>query len=375
MLWPNVARLAIAFRKSGFLVDALAPIEHPIHRMKAPHRTFNYDRRAPYACVKDTIAASQPDLVVPCDDRVVSHLHRLGQEASQSDCRVASLIDTSIGAPSSYETLARRALLADLSLLPGVLIPETEQISDIWHLRHWISKRGLPAVLKLDGSSGGRDVVKITTEAQTVPAYLRMALYKSWVRRVKSMLFDGDPEPFFERKRLFAAKVCVQSYVQGRPANIAVAAWRGEVLDSIAVEVIESRSAFGQATVVRRIEGRAMVAAARAIVAKLQLSGFHGFDFVIEEATGRTHLIEINPRATQINHLPGRGDLDLTQALFNAVSGHPGVTVERQCQVEEIALFPQEWQRSSDSKWLSCAFHDVPREEPELLRYFGFSEA
>ena len=28
------------------------------------------------------IAASQPDLIVPCDDRVVAHLHRLYDEAS-----------------------------------------------------------------------------------------------------------------------------------------------------------------------------------------------------------------------------------------------------------------------------------------------------
>lgn len=117
-----------------------------------------------------------------------------------------------------------------------------------------------------------------------------------------------------------------------------------------------------------------MVAAARSIVKELQLSGFHGFDFIIEEATGQAHLIEINPRATQINHFPRCKGPDLTQALFGALSGSVGGTVERQWPIDEVALFPQEWQRDPNSKWLSSAFHDVPREEPELLRYFGFSE-
>jgi hypothetical protein len=374
MLWPNVARLAIAFRKRGFFVDALAPIGHPIHRMNAPHRAFNYDRRAPYSCLKETIAASQPDLIVPCDDRVVGHLHRLHQEASKSDCKIASLIETSLGSPSSYGIVARRASLADLSHLPDVLIPETSQIADIRQLRRWVGQRGLPAVLKLDGSHGGRDVIKITRETDIVPSFLRMFVRKSWIRRLKSMVFDGDAEPFFERKWSSAARVCVQAYVEGRPANIAVASWRGEVLASTAVEVLESRSAFGLATVVRRIDGIAMVAAARAIVKELQLSGFHGFDFVIEKATGRAYLIEINPRATQINHFPGWKYLDLIQTLFNVTSGRVGATAEKRWPVDEVALFPQEWQRDPNSKWLSAAFHDVPHEEPELLRYFGYSE-
>ena len=118
-----------------------------------------------------------------------------------------------------------------------------------------------------------------------------------------------------------------------------------------------------------------MVAAAGAIVKELQLSGFYGFDFILEEATGRAHLIEINPRATQINHFPGQKNLDLTQALFNAMCGRVGAIAEKRWPANEVALFPQEWQRNPNSKWLSAAFHDVPREEPELLRYFGFSEA
>jgi predicted ATP-grasp superfamily ATP-dependent carboligase len=72
-----------------------------------------------------------------------------------------------------------------------------------------------------------------------------------------------------------------------------------------------------------------MIAAARTIVKKLQLSGFHGYDFVLEDGTGRAYLIEINPRATQINHFAGHKNLDLTQVLFNSIAGRTGATVEK----------------------------------------------
>ena len=35
---------------------------------------------------------------------------------------------------------------------------------------------------------------------------------------------------------------------------------------------------------------------------------------------------------------------------------------------DTIALFPQEWLRDPASTFLTSAYHDVPWEEPELLR-------
>ena len=130
MLWPNIGRIAIAFRKAGFAVDAVAPARHPVHRMHSPSRTFEYRPTSAYNSIKDAVAASLPDLVVPCDDRVVGHLHRLHKQASvardRSDMlRIASLIETSLGSPLSFHIVTRRSFLADLAQLPDVHIPQT----------------------------------------------------------------------------------------------------------------------------------------------------------------------------------------------------------------------------------------------------------
>lgn len=376
MFWPNIGRLAVAFRKAGFLVDAIAPAGHPVHRMISPSCTFKYRPTNAYRSIREAIDASEPDLVVPCDDRVVGHLHRLYKETSaardSSGLRmIASLIETSLGSPLSFDVVTRRSYLTDLAQLPDVHIPETAQIDSLGELLDWVKRHGLPAVLKLDGSFGGRDVIMIRTEAELARGFLRMELRRSLIWRIRLLLFERDAEPIFSAGRFQTAAICVQSYVPGDLANCAIACWQGEVLASRAVEVLQRGSDFGIATVVRRVNGEQMIATARSIARHLRLSGFCGFDFVIDQDSGQTKLIEINPRATQINHFPGHHSPTLPEALFAALSNKKVFSSSDDWLSEEVALFPQEWKRDPASQWLSKAFHDVPSEEPALLRYFA----
>jgi hypothetical protein len=125
------------------------------------------------------------------------------------------------------------------------------------------------------------------------------------------------------------------------------------------------------ATVVRVVDGDEMAAAARSICSHYMLSGLHGFDFIIEEGSGAVKLIEINPRATQIGHFnlgPGR---DLAAALFEALSGR-SADWRPHIQSEHISLFPGEWWRDSQSSYLTSTFHDVPYDDADLARYYGF---
>jgi hypothetical protein len=79
-------------------------------------------------------------------------------------------------------------------------------------------------------------------------------------------------------------------------------------------------------------------------------------------------LIEINPRCTQVGHLalgPGR---DIAAALRAAVSEEKVEETLSVTEKDTIALFPQEWLRDSASPYLRTAYHDVPWDEPELIR-------
>ena len=202
-LWPNVCRLAIAFRSAGFAVEAIAPSRSPIHKMHSPDRTFFYRQTSARSSLRSAINASRPQLIIPCDDRVVAHLYELHDESSRlsdgSDAfSIRALIETSLGAPKSYELLRSRRMLGRLSELPGVHIPRnpdpaSENVGQ--PSRAWASANGLPAVLKLDGSWGGRDVIVIPRSAAIGAGFLKMQLHRSVLRRLSRALTSRDVEP------------------------------------------------------------------------------------------------------------------------------------------------------------------------------------
>jgi predicted ATP-grasp superfamily ATP-dependent carboligase len=114
-----------------------------------------------------------------------------------------------------------------------------------------------------------------------------------------------------------------------------------------------------------------MSTVAEKIVGRLNLSGIIGFDFMLEKQSGNPHLIEVNPRATQVGHLnlgPGR---DLPAALYAAFTGEAIREAPKVTENRIIALFPQEWKLNPESPFLQSGYHDVPWEEPELIRAFA----
>jgi len=373
--WSNAARLSIAFKKANFAVEVVAPADHPVHKMRSPDRTYLYRPTRPTASLRQAIENSRPQLIIPCDDRITFHLHALhaeglrsGDEQSRS---LVSLIERSLGSPQSFELLRHRQGLQQIADLPAVNVPRIDGIGEFRDLARWVDAHGLPAVLKLDRSDGGRGVVIVTERKALASCYAHVKLLQGSLLRLKNALWHKDVEPLIEHLREGPAKITVQAFVGGRVANCAVACWEGRVLTSIAVEIVQTNSVFGISTVVRPVEGRAMIEAARSIVARLSLSGMVGFDFIID-AQDKAHLIEINPRATQINHLcVGEGN-SLPAALHLALTGEEVRVKPLHAEHLDIALFPGEWQRDPNSQFFRSAYHDLPLEEPTLLAHYGF---
>jgi hypothetical protein len=364
MLWPNAVRLCRAFREVGFEVGAIALPQHPVHRSKAPDRTFQYRPKAPLDSLREAIAERRPDIIVPCDDRIVSHLCAL---RALGDDDISTLIETSLGLGGASGVLAKRATLGEMSRLPDVDVPRTDSIVSVSDLRTWVRRFGLPAVLKLDGTWGGNDIVVVRRESEIREAFWRIRFRQSILRSLKHYVTRGDVEAL---SRLRSA-ISVQSFVPGKQANATVACWRGEVLAQVAVEVVQLANPLGAATVVHVVDGEEMAATARSLCRHYMLSGLHGFDFVIDERSGASKLIEINPRATQISHFnlgPGR---DLAAALFEALSDRSAAW-RPPIQSADISLFPGEWRRNSQSPFLTSTFHDVPYDDADLALYYGF---
>jgi phosphoribosylaminoimidazole carboxylase (NCAIR synthetase) len=281
---------------------------------------------------------------------------------------ICALIERSLGSPESFPVVFSRAAFIRLAQEEGVRVPNTEAFSNIAELRESIKRLGFPLVLKANGTSGGDGVrvVKALDEAES--AFERLQTPPSPARAVKRALVDQDTTLLWPSMRRRRFTVNAQSFVAGRDATSLVSCWNGQVLASLHFEVLNKCGSTGPASVVRLIENDEMSDAITKIASRLSLSGLHGFDFLLEEGTGNAFLIEINPRATQVGHLrlgPGR---DLPAALVAAVSEEPVREAPSLTENVTIVLFPQEWKRNPQSAFLKSGYHDVPWEQPDLVR-------
>jgi hypothetical protein len=369
--WFPTARLAMALASAGCTVDGVCPARHPLGAMNAVRQTHPYRGLMPLRSFRNAIAATKPDFIIPGDDLATYQLHHLYDrerrrgKAGQSIC---ALIERSLGSAENFPAVYARSAFINLAREAGIHAPKTEVIANLNDLRKWAAEAGFPTVLKANGTSGGDGVRVVHSLEEAERAFRALQAPPLLARAVKRALVDHDRTlvwPSLLRQR---SVVNAQVFVAGREATSTVACWEGKILAGLHFEVINKRDEAGPSSVVRLTENSEMVTAAEKMARRLNLSGVHGFDFMLEAHTGNAHLIEINPRSTQVGHLalgPGR---DLPAAPYTAWSGEPFHAAPKVTENDTVTLFPQEWMRDPSSSFLVSGYHDVPWEEPELLR-------
>ena len=369
--WYPTARIGMALAESGCYVDAVCPSKHPLHLTGVVRQMFRYKGMRPLASVSDGIRKSRPDLVVPADDLATWHLHELHRrESSQggSGREICRLIERSLGSLESFSVVNARNAFIQVASEEGIRVPRTRVIASISELHDWIARVGFPMVLKANGTSGGDGVKVVSTVAEAESAFRKLQSPPLLARALKRAVIDRDltlVRPSLIRRR---AVVTAQTFVAGHEATSTLFCWRGKVLASLHFEVLQKVGSTGHATVVRRIDHIEMSTAAEKIAARLQLSGFHGLDFMIEDDSTKAYLIEINPRTTQVGHLKLGEGRDLPSALYSAITGKSPKSATPLTANDTIALFPKEWMRDPQSIFLRTAHHDVPWQEAELFR-------
>jgi hypothetical protein len=368
--WPSPARVAIGLSKAGCHVSGVCPTRgHPLLYTRVVQQTFPYSSLRPLESLAAAIEATAPQIIVPCDDRGVQHLHELYARACREGAagtELAALIKRSLGSPESYPIVSSRYDLLKIALEEGLRVPDTALIKTVGDLKSWQAGHALPWVLKADGTFGGRGVKFAQSHEEAERFFLEMNRPHPTMRVIKRLIVNRDPfwlRPWWKRSR---PAVIVQSQISGRPANCAVVCWEGRVLAGIGVEVVSSEGLTGPAIAVRVVDNSEMMLAAERIARRLGLSGFFGLDFMIEEGSGATYLIEMNPRCTPLSHLQLGGERDLVGALCTQLTGQPFRETPPVTQNDIIAYFPQAW--TSKSEFLQSGFLDIPREEPDLVQ-------
>jgi ATP-grasp domain len=365
------ARLAVELSNAGCAVSTISTYGHPILKTRAIRKTYSYSALRPLESLLSAIDDSRPDIVVPCCDRSVQHLHQLHARVRQqgSDGReLADLIERSLGAPEGFSIVSARYDLLRVAQEEALLVPDTCLVNTLDDLRRWGAEHPFPWVLKSDGTWGGRGVRIAHTLPQAEEHFSTIKRPSGLGRAIKRLCVNRDP--FFLRPWWsgLTPSVIVQTHIHGRPANCAVVCFEGRVLAGIGVEVVGADGETGPASIVRVVDSPEMMRCAERIARRLRLSGFFGLDFMIETGSTAPYLIEMNPRCTPLCHLRLGKGRDLVAAIWSHLTGQPLVEAQPITENDMIAYFPQAW--IANSEFLESSFQDVPQGEPELVKEF-----
>lgn len=371
--WPVAAKLALAFLRHGCEVQAVCPADHPFAYVRGITKIYPYRGVDSLRSLYEAITATDPDLVVPCDDGVVWQLHELHRTKQE----LRPLIERSLGAATGYEAVASRGRFMKIVEELHVRAPRTRDIASADDLRDWFSEPGgsgdvksgamKAGVLKLDWTCGGTGVrvVRSLGEAERVLAEMRRP--QTVGTAVGRWMLIHDALALWKWKNHREAVLTIQEFVAGRPANTMMACRDGRVLALVTVEVLYARGVTGTALAVRLVENDEIRTAAERIAERLQLSGFHGLDFILEDGTGHEYLIELNPRCTQLGHLDVGSEGDLAGVFCRAFTGAPRQENQRPICQKKIAFFPEALKSNPKCPFLERAYIDAPWEEPRLV--------
>ena len=158
--WVSTARYAGGFAAASWTVDAIAPKAAPVAVSRYVERHYRYRPLLALSSLRAAIRQSRPDLIVTCDDRGISHLLRLYRNALAAEGEASplvALIRRSLGAPQNFARMISRSDSLAAAVEAGIRVPQTLPVADEAELDACLLRLGYPAVLKADGSWGGRE--------------------------------------------------------------------------------------------------------------------------------------------------------------------------------------------------------------------------
>ena len=372
--WMSTARLAAALADFGCRVDLIAPAGHPALLTEAIAKHYKYWPFWPLGGLRRAIRVSQPDLLLLADELsglLVEELAAAMQSRGDEEARgVLDLIRRSFGRGNALPLTRSRITLLTAAAMAGVPVPPTLGLQQEADLRRLPEEVRGPWMLKADATWGGFGVRRVdesmelggTWRSLRRPLDLPRSLKRGWKEKEWGHLYcwlkGGGRD------------VIAQGFVSGRERTGMAVCKEGQVCAAVCFDVEQVRCANGPASIVQAVQDPRLLDSMQRTAAALGISGFCGFDFMLEEKTGTPLLLEMNMRPTQLAHLSLGAGQDLCAALLRELVGRKAVQ-DRPTVAEQgrIALFPQEILRDPSGDCLHDSFHDVPWGLPRLMDF------
>jgi glutathione synthase/RimK-type ligase-like ATP-grasp enzyme len=317
----------MALDDAGFRVATLTPHRNPVRRLRRIQDHFSY---RPGPAGRSTVRAIDqwhPDFLVATDDLAIDELQVLHRRMAASTAKsrrcIADLIEFSLGPAASFPATHNKSDFIARAETEGLRCPRTVVIPAADTFQPAPAELSYPIVVKADHSYGGICVRIADSDAAVRAAVWELQTPATWHSRVRR-LFGAilGSQAFAALGLPLRRTISLQQYIQGRSCNRAVICWEGKVLAGISVEAVEVTHEHGPASVVRPIDHPEMATVSEHMVKCLNLSGFVGFDFVLD-SSNRAWVIEMNPRVTPVCHLSSANGANLAQSLYRQLTGLP----------------------------------------------------
>jgi predicted ATP-grasp superfamily ATP-dependent carboligase len=370
-LASNVAtyRLPKVLTEAGFEIAALSQPKSLFNNTRYLQRRFRLNARrfAPImrADLERAYRHFRPDIIIPCCERAASLVQYWAAKERQAPGYLSPGLLACLGrSVGQLETLNARAMKSETQKLArslGLRTPRETTVHTLEAAREAASQYGYPVMLKLSHGAGGQGVRLCRDEAALAQSFAALSVGPSPIKAFRRKLLHLDWFPS-------RSNIAVQEFISGTPAMTCAAAVAGKTVGVISAFASQTTGPTGQASVVRLAPHEGMVRASAVMIEAFGAAGLISFDFVVDEA-GREYLLECNPRPTQVLHLGGLVAVDLPKRLLDALNGivrdSPEIVGDQEAR---IAIFPAEWNRDPASPALRDSHHDVPWDDPDLIR-------
>lgn len=325
-----------------------------------------------------------PSLIVPCDDPAryaLTELHRSCSRGRRGNSAVvASIIERSLGNPTYFRPAEEKSTLIQLLGRDGIRVPATTMVPNTSALENASKTLGFPMLLKADRTWGGTGVVQCDSFDAARQAFARLSRPVSLRDGLRHAVYRNDLGMLVKFALPEKPTLAAQAFIEGRAANRAVICQNGRVLAGVTVLVHESNPPnLGPACIVELIEDREIEQMVEAIARRLELSGVCGFDFVIEQATGKPFFLELNARATPTCFYGRTARTSICSAIEchwgdGQQSGPSDVSAERD-PAGPIAVFPSNWILNPARPSGTIQDGGVPWSDPAVMAWIALEVA
>ena len=375
--WVGAARLPAAMHRAGFEVAVLCPGGSFMSMTRFVDRRLEMRGRVESNAISKTLWQEVTELgtraIVATDTRAVEFLHAYAAAVKAGTfAHVAGVeqfegaLERSLPPAEHLETVRRHAAAHALAGELGIPAPPRAPITTLDEAIAFAAAHRYPVLLKGDEGGGagatGDGAAAAAAAAADVAVCKDEAELRAAHEKLTVPLSHPPPPP---------RPLAIEAFVDGPHVAHVFVARRGRILVGLTrMKVKAMPDPFGPSSVVRVVDVPKVATHAARFVERVQYSGFGSLQCVIDPKTKSPRFHEFNCRPVPVHHLGEEAvGVDFCKAWHAELDGQPTPQFPGPVLKRQVALFPQEWLRDPQSKYLTTnALHDVPWDDPALLR-------